>query len=816
MKGIKKRVISGMLCIMMILLTACAGNDKTDGGASTDAGSDGAATNGKGRYLETDSKLPDGAETIYCMRKLENGTIRIVAGNGIFDSKDDGKTFEQSEFRYQVQIAASDGNYLSEAKLDGQGRLFLAYSDGVTVVDTDGSEKQLDIKLPSMEEIGMGGMFQSSEVISSEVSEAGDGTSEAEAGASAAGEPEEQSAADGASEETSDETLQESLQNFLMKIQVTDDNMLLGSDFSNSIYLIDPNTGEIIKTLYKADSENDTSDMVQFTPVGTHLVVLTTAGIDLYNMDTGDLEDPQQAFSSYFSELGEDSSSINQDSRIIVPDTTADALYYGDGSGLYRHTFGAGEMERIINGSLCTMSNPQVYFKSVIQKEDGGFLVLYESEAGHLLKDYTYSKETSAVPENELKVYALRDSQTIRQAISGFQAANPDYYVSLDTGLSGDDSITAEDAIKTLNTNIMSGKGPDVIITDGLPQDAYIEKGVLADLSDVVEAVKKDSALFENVLDANKNSDGIYAVPTRFKLPVLLGDPEQINAVDDLKSLTEEVTALRGENQDLETILGSYTAEELSRFILQLSLHNIWNSDGAIDEAALTQYLDNLKTLYAQNGQIDESDSFSLSVHGQGIYTPGDTAIGSRVMDILLNKQKVSAGTIESLSDLSFMLGVAEQKGMDYKPLNGLSEHVFIPVDTVAVNAKSSEADKAKEFVKYMLSQEAQISSYATGLPVNKDALNKSYEESELGDTMVGISDSETDEQITLKMTLGTKEDLDKFISYLESASVSPGSNEVVTEAIVSAAGQCMINQSDTSETVQEIQKKVNLYLAEQ
>lgn len=790
MKRIRKRVISGMLCIMMMLLTACSGNDNTDDGASTDTGSDGAATNGKGRYLETDSKLPDGVETVYCMRKLENGTIRMVAGNGIFDSKDDGKTFDQSEFRYQVQMATSDENYLSEAKLDGQGRLFLAYSNGVTVVDTDGSEKQLDIKLPSMEEIGRGDMLQSNEVISSE-------------------------AGDGASEEAADETPQTSLQNYLLNIQVTSDNMLLGSDFSNSIYLIDPNTGEIIKTLYKEDRENDTSGMIRFTPAGTHLVVLTTAGIDLYNMETGALEDPEQAFSSYFSEVSEDSSSINQYSQIIAADAKADALYYGDGTGLYRHTFGAGEMERIINGSLCIMSNPQVYFMSLIQKEDGGFLVLYESEAGLLLKDYTYSKEASAVPENELKVYALRDSQTIRQAISGFQAANPDYYVSFDTGLSGDDSITAEDAIKTLNTSIMSGKGPDVIITDGLPQDAYIEKGVLADLSDVVEAAQKDSTLFESVLDANKNNDRIYAVPTRFKLPVLLGDPEQINAVNDLKSLTEEVTALRAENQDLETILGRYKAEELSRFILQLSLHNIWNSDGAIDEAALTQYIDSVKTLYAQNGQVDESDNLGLSVQGQGIYTPGNTAMGSWVMDIMGNKQKVSAGTIESLSDLSFVLGVAGQKGMDYKPLNGLSEHVFIPVDTVAVNAKSNEADKAREFVKYMLSQEAQVSSYATGLPVNKDALNKSYEESKLGNSMIGMSDSENGELITLEMTLGTKDDLNNFIGYLESVSVSPGSNEVVTEAIVSAASQCMINQSDTSETVQEIQKKVNLYLAE-
>ncbi len=46
--------------------------------------------------------------------------------------------------------------------------------------------------------------------------------------------------------------------------------------------------------------------------------------------------------------------------------------------------------------------------------------------------------------------------------------------------------VTANDAVKNLNTQLLAGKGPDMILLNGMPADAYIEKGILMDLSDFV------------------------------------------------------------------------------------------------------------------------------------------------------------------------------------------------------------------------------------------------------------------------------------------------------------------------------------------
>ena len=53
--------------------------------------------------------------------------------------------------------------------------------------------------------------------------------------------------------------------------------------------------------------------------------------------------------------------------------------------------------------------------------------------------------------------------------------------------MSGDDSVTDTDALKVLNTEIMAGTGPDVLLLDGISEDTYIERGMLENLSGVLK-----------------------------------------------------------------------------------------------------------------------------------------------------------------------------------------------------------------------------------------------------------------------------------------------------------------------------------------
>ena len=118
----------------------------------------------------------------------------------------------------------------------------------------------------------------------------------------------------------------------------------------------------------------------------------------------------------------------------------------------------------------------------------------------------------------ELTVYSLKDNDFIKQAAVLFQKKYPDVYVNIETGMSGDDSVTDTDALKVLNTEIMAGTGPDVLLLDGISEDTYIEKGMLEDLSGVL----KDTDILSNIKDAYTKEDGsIYTMPVKFGIPMI-------------------------------------------------------------------------------------------------------------------------------------------------------------------------------------------------------------------------------------------------------------------------------------------------------
>lgn len=82
----------------------------------------------------------------------------------------------------------------------------------------------------------------------------------------------------------------------------------------------------------------------------------------------------------------------------------------------------------------------------------------------------------------------------------------------------------------------MAGKGPDVLCLDGLPLDSYLSKGMLADLSDTLKAAEEKEEFFNNITRAFEKDGKIYAIPTRFRIPLLVGKQETLAGIQDLQS----------------------------------------------------------------------------------------------------------------------------------------------------------------------------------------------------------------------------------------------------------------------------------------
>ena len=91
--------------------------------------------------------------------------------------------------------------------------------------------------------------------------------------------------------------------------------------------------------------------------------------------------------------------------------------------------------------------------------------------------------------------------------------------------MSEEDAVTSTDALKNLNTEIMAGNGPDVLILDGIPTDTYTEKGMLADISGILDKTEEADGLLQNIRNAYVEEDGSqYVMPVRFAIPMIQGN----------------------------------------------------------------------------------------------------------------------------------------------------------------------------------------------------------------------------------------------------------------------------------------------------
>lgn len=151
-------------------------------------------------------------------------------------------------------------------------------------------------------------------------------------------------------------------------------------------------------------------------------------------------------------------------------------LYVAGKKGLHRHVIGGSVMEQIIDGSLCTLNHPSYGIEGMVMLADNSFLTLFGDDSGVRLVRYAYDADMETVSADKLKVYSLRENDTIRQAVALFLTAYPGIAVEYEIGMAEDSSVTREDALKKLNTKIMAGEGPDVLILDDMPLDSYMWK----------------------------------------------------------------------------------------------------------------------------------------------------------------------------------------------------------------------------------------------------------------------------------------------------------------------------------------------------
>lgn len=404
-------------------------------------------------------------------------------------------------------------------------------------------------------------------------------------------------------------------------------------------------------------------------------------------------------------------------------------LYLSGDKGLHRHVIGGSAIEQVVDGQLSSFSNPSYGIKGAAALKNSEFAVLFTE--GRFVR-FTYNPDIPTVPQETVKVYSLRSNNTIRQAVTDFQARYPESYVEYRVGIEDGSAATRDDALKNLNTEIMAGEGPDVLIMDNLPMDSYIEKGMLLDLNPVIDSLSGEDALFDNLVDAFRNGGKLYAVPCEIGIPIIAGDASYLPEEKNLAGVAGMVEKLRQDNPG-ENILDICSEKGVLKTFTMISAP-YWKTDaGAVDTEAVRDYFIQAKRIY--DAQMDgvpgedirnyeETMEWLTGVFGFDYEESGYARYGIDYMNYVQGRKQMITGTILGNYDLAAALSCARMEGYEESKVALMDEAIFYPQTIVSVSAASANKEQAEAFLRLLLGTENQSNLY-NGLPVNIEAFRQ-------------------------------------------------------------------------------------------
>ncbi len=343
---------------------------------------------------------------------------------------------------------------------------------------------------------------------------------------------------------------------------------------------------------------------------------------------------------------------------------------------------------------------------------------------------------------------------------------------------------------------------------DGLPVDSYVEKGLLEDLSDVAGRAED---LFPNLISAMERDGKLYGIPLRFAIPLIEADAQTLEKIQDLKSLADAAEELKKANPDRDVILPYYDGALLAAQLYDVCAPVWVKEDGTIEKERLEEF-------YAQLSRIFDPEKYvEMEIHAvnEG-YRGYVSSLGGGNLYVYSDKMLLNFGNLWSDSDFSQLATtLAEKPEISYKPLTGQTEHVFVPKTIAGVSAKSKSKEEAKNFVQFLLTKDAQTANQGGGLPVNQKALEDQIDRIDAGMTIGSGMANDPDSYVEMTIQKPSEEAVKRFIGYIQEADTPTLNNEIIRNAVLSQAVDCVNGKITPKAAVQAVADQVNLYLAE-
>ncbi len=429
-------------------------------------------------------------------------------------------------------------------------------------------------------------------------------------------------------------------------------------------------------------------------------------------------------------------------------------------------------------------------------------------------------------PDTKIKVEAIGVMPEVKESESDG--------VSVSVVTTGDDEQERLDYISKINTELMSGKGADVLAMDILPYYKYADSGQLEDLQTYM---KEDSSFDisdyrKTVLDAMKYHGGLYVMPLDYMFDYIAYDTtfftgKEKQRLQGSSKFTYKQLIQSGkipfQRANISTAgqirMFRLTEPQMFRKLLRLDYGNyidIENRKVNFTDGSFVKLLESVRE-YGEKGYLEaDSESGQLTIEDFEkikqekllFKIKGSYSLLSDVLRSTGKKDFSSFDTSGGDENNDKILGVlANENGdinLDYMQAYG-------------INSNSKNKTLAWAFIKFLMSEKMQSSTEFSGLPINNKALKEKVK-MDISD-ILGISSDKGSENQNKELTETQRKVYDYYLK-----SVNDFSDELNHYTIQDDTVKEMINTEVTyyfdgskkaTEVASTLQEKIQLYLNE-
>ncbi|MCG8502247.1 MAG: extracellular solute-binding protein [Firmicutes bacterium] len=371
--------------------------------------------------------------------------------------------------------------------------------------------------------------------------------------------------------------------------------------------------------------------------------------------------------------------------------------------------------------------------------------------------------------------------------------------------------------LNTVNVELMSGKGPDIISGTYLPAVKYMEKNIFANLS---EFMKEDttfdqSKYFENVIEAGKYKGNLYLLPVYFNIRTVVASKEALDdmsieinddewGLKDLISIAEKVTTDIDGNGvidryafpkiDIQALVQMFIATE--NFVDYEHKTSYFNEDEFIELLELLEMFHKEKLTHTKLS-IDKLISYKDSQ--VTVFNGGD-----------IDGYRGLLGT-------KYRIGGGERVFLKMPSSTKQGRNTVYSKFMLGVNNHSKNKDYAWEFIKILMSDDYQRlyadASSIAGFPMNKEACDVQLRNVKMLDWRLKDSGS----WIPVVLNEG---DISFVKQYIENIDRITYYDTKIENIVMDEIGSLFKNKlsfrkKDAEDVARLIQNKVMLYLEE-